>query len=886
MKHLLGLGFLALANTGLTLADDDTPLFWDAILEDGSTSRQEGKCGNAVHVHKALCGRVLLSACQPDHTDPVAVDSSVIAHCKGDYVGSAKVTCPAGGSSDWVKPANFCTQVEVDSTVIKSDATIDDDAGIVDKAAAKAAAKSARDSFFVSVRNAVKRATGTYADADTRKAARKDAKKSRRQQLKNQRDRISGLDWKEAVLVDGEDDEVYTQNVLDKRGVRPIRYRLAPKKTCAEAETLLLQPSSGGLDSIDLEDGGCVKIQVEGEYEVVTIEDKNEGDDDDLYDLTCSHGPSVSGLKASDVFTCGTRVWDVGSLTTDTGCVAHAAYDNNTEACKCNTGYAGVDTDADGTFDVCRLDDDGDGVPDTSDAFPNDASETLDTDGDGVGDNADVFPDDASETLDDDGDGVGDNADGCPNDVAKTAPGDCGCGNAPKANFWCANGTQTEHQKCVAGFGVPAGLVNNLPSDQSFTCETCVGLDHKYSLIEDYSGCADHTKCPEGEEPKAKDGSSNPGCQVCDSESFTTDADYAACTPKTQCTASQYEVSAGSTKTNRVCATKVCTCTDGSPVSALACTTHDTEQCDTCDTGFAKSGVQCLTDTDGDGTADVDDDDDDNDGVLDTADAFPLDSSESVDTDNDGTGDNADTDDDGDGYSDADETTKCDPPSDPKDDSSKPVDTDGDGQCDTLDTDDDNDGVLDGDDAFPLDASESVDTDGDGTGDNADTDDDGDGVLDGDDAFPLDASESVDTDGDGTGDNADTDDDGDGYSDADETTKCDPPSDPKDDSSKPVDTDGDAQCDTLDTDDDGDGVADADDAFPLDASESVDTDGDGTGNNADLDDDGDGVLDADETTDGTDPLDADSYDRCRWATQEGDRTVYINNQCCESCGVQ
>jgi hypothetical protein len=66
--------------------------------------------------------------------------------------------------------------------------------------------------------------------------------------------------------------------------------------------------------------------------------------------------------------------------------------------------------------------------------------------------------------------------------------------------------------------------------------------------------------------------------------------------------------------------------------------------------------------------------DTDGDGVLDSADAFPLDSSETVDTDGDGTGNNADTDDDG-------------------------------------------DGVLDTADAFPLDSSKSGDTDGDGIDD-------------------------------------------------------------------------------------------------------------------------------------------------------------------------
>ena len=64
----------------------------------------------------------------------------------------------------------------------------------------------------------------------------------------------------------------------------------------------------------------------------------------------------------------------------------------------------------------------GDGVVDTDDAFPNDATETADTDGDGVGDNADVFPNDASETVDTDGDGVGDNSDYAPNDGAVQSP--------------------------------------------------------------------------------------------------------------------------------------------------------------------------------------------------------------------------------------------------------------------------------------------------------------------------------------------------------------------------------------------------------------------------------------------------------------------------------
>jgi hypothetical protein len=135
------------------------------------------------------------------------------------------------------------------------------------------------------------------------------------------------------------------------------------------------------------------------------------------------------------------------------------------------------------------------------------------------------------------------------------------------------------------------------------------------------------------------------------------------------------------------------------------------------------------------------DTDDDNDTVLDTVDAFPLDSSETVDTDADSIGNNADTDDDGDGVADASDAY-------PLVSLGTLTDTDKDGlpnDCDaacttagmTADADDDGDKAKDADDWKPLDASESLDTDGDGIGNNADTDDDGDGVLDADDLFPL-----------------------------------------------------------------------------------------------------------------------------------------------------
>ena len=62
-------------------------------------------------------------------------------------------------------------------------------------------------------------------------------------------------------------------------------------------------------------------------------------------------------------------------------------------------GQWGVNTWSAGTDGVSDADNDGDGVPDSNDAFPLDASESLDTDSDGIGNNADT---------DDDGDGFTD----------------------------------------------------------------------------------------------------------------------------------------------------------------------------------------------------------------------------------------------------------------------------------------------------------------------------------------------------------------------------------------------------------------------------------------------------------------------------------------------
>ena len=110
-----------------------------------------------------------------------------------------------------------------------------------------------------------------------------------------------------------------------------------------------------------------------------------------------------------------------------------------------------------------------------------------------------------------------------------------------------------------------------------------------------------------------------------------------------------------------------------------------------------------YTDTDGDGLYNHLDTDDDNDGVIDSLDAFPLNSAETLDTDSDGIGNNADTDDDGDGQTDANETLYG---SNPLDSSSTYADLDGDGIADSADSDRDGDGYANDNDYYPDDASQ------------------------------------------------------------------------------------------------------------------------------------------------------------------------------------
>ena len=395
------------------------------------------------------------------------------------------------------------------------------------------------------------------------------------------------------------------------------------------------------------------------------------------------------------------------------------------------------DTDSDGVGDVLDTDDDNDGVPDASDAFPLDAAESADTDGDGIGDSADTDKDgdgilnaldncpavaNASQ-LDTDGDGLGDACD--PDDDGDGFPDsiEISCGTDPLDYFNSPIDTD--------GDGISDCIDEDDDNDgQSDTDELACGSDpllkSSRSLDSDLDGipnCLD----PDDDNDGLADAS----------DAFPLDSTEWLDTD-----------------------------TDGIGNNADLDDDGD-GQTDIHENNCGSNPLDVLSlslDTDDDKLPDCIDSDDDNDGVADTADVFPLDPEEWLDTDGDSIGNNADTDDDGDGYSDEDELY-CD--SDSLDSSDKPLDNESDGIPDCIDPDDDNDGVDDLEDAFPLDPAESVDTDGDGIGDNFEVDDDGDGILDMNDTFPLDPTEWSDTDGDGLGDNADPDDNNDGFTDED-----------------------------------------------------------------------------------------------------------------------
>jgi hypothetical protein len=371
-----------------------------------------------------------------------------------------------------------------------------------------------------------------------------------------------------------------------------------------------------------------------------------------------------------------------------------------------------TDTDLDGRPDSCDLscissgmeadsDDDNDGYSDDIDDMPLDYREHLDTDNDGVGNNADT---------DDDGDGVLDEADNCPLEP-----------NEDQADL-DQDGLGDECDVDVDGDGVyvwetaPATALVNLDS-------TYFGYQNQRYLLTLEEGSYEVVPIspPEGHYYSFNAWGGSGGCDSFGENCstgwawvFLARGDHLASADKTHGpTGESVQVVAehpecygtGECRAGPLYSTKEAAFENAPTGQLLLVSESGTIELYTGDSllGGNLGGMSFKikpaddncpliqnveqTDTDSDGEGDACDLDDDGDGVLDLADVFPLDASESLDTDGDGTGNNADQDDDG-------------------------------------------DGVADISDAFPLDATETIDTDSDGVGDNADTDDDNDGYPD------------------------------------------------------------------------------------------------------------------------------------------------------------
>jgi hypothetical protein len=414
-------------------------------------------------------------------------------------------------------------------------------------------------------------------------------------------------------------------------------------------------------------------------------------------------------------------------------------------------------------------DDDGDGLANIDDAFPDDplrggdtdldgyddaldddcpliwGNSTIDrigcvdADGDGYSDGdlnwtvvngSDAFPSEVSQWVDSDGDGYGDNSTGfegdqCPQVWGNSTIGQLGCpdndgdglsnteDDCPDSNNSISS-TDTDGDGCLDGEDAfPDDSTEHEDSDgdgigDNSDPEPGVPLDSDGDGYPDRPGYADSDDCPQ---ISGNSTGELVGCLDTDGDGL---ADTIDAFPN-----------------------------DGTRTTDTDLDGYDDLIEDDCTDEWGNSTIDLLgcLDSDGDGVSDINDlfpedstdwNDDDGDGVGNNSDVFPQDANETIDSDGDGVGDNTDF-----FPQDANET----------------IDSDGDGVGDNEDQyplqdnfiDTDNDGIFDVEDAFVTDPTQWQDADNDGYGDNLT------GLLA--DLFPTDETQWFDLDGDGYGDN-------------------------------------------------------------------------------------------------------------------------------------
>lgn len=259
---------------------------------------------------------------------------------------------------------------------------------------------------------------------------------------------------------------------------------------------------------------------------------------------------------------------------------------------------------------------DGDGVPDTTDVFPDDPTEWADLDGDGIGDNAD---------LDRDGDGISNayetqvgtnpddatsfppdlDKDGIPDVVDSDRDGD-GISNDNEVQAGTNPDDPASFPVDTDNDGIPDSLDDDIDGDGVINAQDKFPNDPAESSDLDLDGIGDNADIDR------------------DGDGYTNDVDVF---PNNGLEWLDLDMDGvGDNGDPDIDGDGVYNSLDAFP-----------------------NDVSESLDTDGDGIGDNSDPDIDGDGVLNDADLYPTDKNESADSDGDGIPDNADTDRDGDG---------------------------------------------------------------------------------------------------------------------------------------------------------------------------------------------------------------------------------------------
>ncbi|MBK9032522.1 MAG: hypothetical protein IPL61_14630 [Myxococcales bacterium] len=457
-----------------------------------------------------------------------------------------------------------------------------------------------------------------------------------------------------------------------------------------------------------------------------------------------------------------------------------------------------------------ELDADGDGVPDTDDAAPDDPNVCRDVDADTCDDCAGGFDNPFGDGSDFDGDGQCDvsdpdqDNDGVPNgtDSNPLDPTRChdldsdGCDDCAVTGPDGSGGSPTNDGPDADGDGACDAGDDDNDNDGVADAADAAPLDPTVCRDLDGDGCDDcvNTGADGSGGDPSDDGVDFESDGVCDAGDLDSDNDGIPDTDETTIGVDPDGDLDG----------------DGLPNYADATDRGDglPNDCGDADGDGVCDRLPVVWDTDGDGIPNHHDLDSDGDGISDVDE-----SGHGVDADRDGRADGAP------GINGIPASAESSPDSGVV---PRPVDTDGDGTPDFRDLDSDGDGISDSDEAGDTTPGTlPVDTDGDGAPDYRDLDSDDDGISDDDEAGDATAeTPPVDSDLDGIPDFQDPDSDGDGVPDSQEGGGA----------ADPRDSDGDGVPDYLDSDSDNDSVPDTQDTcviVPDPNQEDLDNDGAG-----------------------------------------------------------